>query len=379
MSFLFFIVVLLILNLWMVVRIWRDSALMGILCLLVPGVILFALIRNWGDPESDIKIPFLLSIVVSVMFYFSLMNLAEREFGVNPDGSIAYEEAGFGADDFDNAYLADQYTDEEREQLRQDDPELAALLDDAEQSRSGGNQTSERWESATPVTATEADEDAVDPKVQRRQDQRAARRVLRQSGPIEIGPAYARLQTPSHFSFVAAPRLNGAARLHRRALDKEVIGWVVHERVSLADDLAWFAEIRFEPVGHLQANGVGNSAGLQQAVSALGGRVSSEGMFAPQWSTSRAIMTWIRSVAGSSAVEAVAALPLRHGVLSYVVRVDSAKERELALRTARLMASKTTVGEGWRFADAPEDSPAKGPSLAQWIAGAAVEAPEESG
>lgn len=375
----------LVLGLWMIVRVWRGSALMGIFCLLVPGAILIALIKNWGDPDTDIKVPFLLSIGLAVMLYFSATNMAGDEFGFNADGSIAFDDEGFGADAFDYSYLAEQYTEEEREQLRRDDPQLAMLLDQAENPEQGAELTSERWESTVSAATSSSveDTDAVNPVEQKRRDRRAAASAMRQSGPIEIGPAYASLQTPAHFRFVSAPRLQGAARLHQRTLGKNVVGWVVHERVSLDKDLAWFAEISFRPVGHLQANGVSNSAELQQAVSALGGKVAGDGMFAPSWSSRRSVMTWTQSVAGSSAVEAIAALPLRHGVLSYVVRVPSADERELALRTARLLASETRVSDGWRYADAPVDTPTKGPTFAQWVAGVAAavaaEASAESG
>ncbi len=360
MGFIFLYLLIMVLGLWMVVRVWRGSALLGICCLLIPGVVLFALIKNWGDPDTDIKVPFFLSALLGVfMFYFAADLLGSG------DPQLGYVGLEPGSDDYYSALVADNLSESQ--------------MDDAVAKRGQAvNGPSERWEA--PASVATNDEDVqVDPAVQRRRDKRATAGVLRQSGPIQLGPAYARLQTPAHFRFVAASRLKPAARLHGRRLPDHLLGWVVHERVSLAEERAWFAEISFKPVGHLQAAGIDNSAQLQQAVSALGANIGSSGMFAAQWSQSQAMLTWTRNVPGSAAVEAVAARPLRHGVLSYVVRVDSANERELALRTARLMASETVIGEGWRFMDAPVDTPAKGPSLAQWVAGTVLEAAPGSG
>jgi predicted neutral ceramidase superfamily lipid hydrolase len=42
---------------WIVARIWRTSTWMAVASLVCWPVVLFALLRNWDDRESDIKVP----------------------------------------------------------------------------------------------------------------------------------------------------------------------------------------------------------------------------------------------------------------------------------------------------------------------------------
>jgi len=43
---------------WMVTRIWRSSAALAVASLVLWPVVLLALVRNWGDRDSDIRVPF---------------------------------------------------------------------------------------------------------------------------------------------------------------------------------------------------------------------------------------------------------------------------------------------------------------------------------
>jgi hypothetical protein len=43
---------------WMIARIWKSSAGFAIASLLLWPVLLFAVLKFWGDEESDIKVPF---------------------------------------------------------------------------------------------------------------------------------------------------------------------------------------------------------------------------------------------------------------------------------------------------------------------------------
>lgn len=371
-----------VLGLWMLIRIFRGSALMGIACLLIPGAVIFALFKNWGDPDTDIKIPFGLSLLASIWLYFAAVDVAETEFGMVYDpetGEYVVDEDFLESDGFDYAYAAEQMSEEEREQIRQNDPELAAILDAAEQ-----DQRADRAPiSSAPIAAPAADEaeESLPPEEQRRRDRQAARSVRLHRGPIEYGPAYSRLETPSHFGFLRAALIKPLARLHGRESSNALLGWVVHERVKLDDDQAWFAEVRFDAVGHLQLESIGSSTELWSAIRAHPDSelapIHGEGLFGPVWLNERGFAIWQRNL-GDGAVEAVATIPLRHGVLSYVVRVPDPSERELAMRTARLLASKTAADAGWRHQDAPADSPARGPTLAKWIVDSSIVAPVES-
>ncbi len=347
---------------WMMIRVWRDSALLGVACLLIPGAFIFALIKNWGDPDSDIKVPFFLSILVGVWVYFAAINMVEEEYGVVFDPVS-------GEFVLDDAELTPAMDDQGGELSGPEDASVAST-------------TTAGSFPATPSGASPAStEDALPLEEQRRRDRQAARSVRLHRGPIELGPAYTRLQTPSHFGFLSAKRIIPLARLHNRESSTAILGWIVHERVKLADDQAWFAEVRFDAVGHLQLEAIGSSVELWSAIRAHPDAelapVHGEGLFGPVWMSERRFALWQRNL-GDGAVEAVATIPLRHGVLSYVVRVPDSSERELAMRTARLLASKCEVEDGWRHQDAPADSPAKGPTLAEWIVESSIVAPVES-
>jgi hypothetical protein len=43
---------------WMIARIWKTSAGFAIASFLLWPILLFAVLKYWGDEESDIKVPF---------------------------------------------------------------------------------------------------------------------------------------------------------------------------------------------------------------------------------------------------------------------------------------------------------------------------------
>ena len=57
-------VVSLILLLWMIVKIWRDSMLLAIVAIFFWPALIIALIQNWGNEQTDIKVPFFLFVAV---------------------------------------------------------------------------------------------------------------------------------------------------------------------------------------------------------------------------------------------------------------------------------------------------------------------------
>ena len=66
---------------WMLVKIWKGSVLLAILAFFFWPVVIVALIKNWGDEETDIKVPFFLWIgSVAIMVYvIGKMEKAMRE------------------------------------------------------------------------------------------------------------------------------------------------------------------------------------------------------------------------------------------------------------------------------------------------------------
>jgi hypothetical protein len=56
--------------LWMIAKVWKQSIGLAILSFFFWPVLIYALFKNWGDEESDIKVPFFLFLAsVTYMFY----------------------------------------------------------------------------------------------------------------------------------------------------------------------------------------------------------------------------------------------------------------------------------------------------------------------
>lgn len=64
--------VALILLVWMVAKIWKQSALLAIASIFFWPALIFALFKYWGDEESDIKVPFLVFVPVAIYVYYDM-------------------------------------------------------------------------------------------------------------------------------------------------------------------------------------------------------------------------------------------------------------------------------------------------------------------
>ena len=56
--------------LWMIAKVWKQSIGLAILSFFFWPALVYALFKNWGDEEADIKVPFFLFLAsVTYMFY----------------------------------------------------------------------------------------------------------------------------------------------------------------------------------------------------------------------------------------------------------------------------------------------------------------------
>ena len=63
---------------WMAARIWKSSpGLAAVSFIFFPAAII-PLIQNWGDEETDIKVPFFLVLASSAYTIYSLMSFARQ-------------------------------------------------------------------------------------------------------------------------------------------------------------------------------------------------------------------------------------------------------------------------------------------------------------
>lgn len=69
----------LILLLWMIGKLWKQSALLAIAALFLWPVLIYALFKYWGDEESDIKLPFALFVVAFGYMWYDMYTQLKTE------------------------------------------------------------------------------------------------------------------------------------------------------------------------------------------------------------------------------------------------------------------------------------------------------------
>ncbi len=88
-------VVSFVLGIVIVVRVWRASALDGVLTLFIPFYVFYSLYKYWGDKDHDIRWPLLAQVMVSGMLFWVIMHAAPTKLDPNSP-AVAQEQ---GADD----------------------------------------------------------------------------------------------------------------------------------------------------------------------------------------------------------------------------------------------------------------------------------------
>lgn len=61
-----------VLLIWMVIKIWKDSAVLAIASLIFWPALIFAVFKYWGDEDSDIKVPFLVFIPFAAYTFWEM-------------------------------------------------------------------------------------------------------------------------------------------------------------------------------------------------------------------------------------------------------------------------------------------------------------------
>jgi len=62
---------------WMVAKIWKQSAGLAIVSLLFWPALIFAVFKYWGDEESDIKLPFVLFVLATIYAWYDMSQTAK--------------------------------------------------------------------------------------------------------------------------------------------------------------------------------------------------------------------------------------------------------------------------------------------------------------
>lgn len=360
---------------WMVIKIARSSGILAVLTFFFWPLALVSLVRNWGDPDTDIRIPFFATVAALVLSVV----MANR--GVD---QVMIE-------------AAPHFTEEELRLIEAENPEAYAVIMQAraDYETSGGIYEDadfaddEAWQDAAPVEQRSAPAaqavpaggngelpepaqpvQPLDPLLDLAQ---SAAALSYQYSRVAWPQLKAELQLPSRFRFIQASRLHRMARLRSQPLLPGSLGWVTHEAVDLGQPEAWVLEVRHVASPALSLGESAETLGGVLAGLAGGplvdgsGRSLGSGAFAPQWDAERTVLTWSQeSPEGYSDHHAV--LPLREGALLFSMRGLQPDQRELGLRMSRLMAASVQLAPDQRWRD-PGTASTAAPSLLQWVQG----------
>lgn len=66
----------LILLVWMVARVWKQSALLAVASIFLWPVLIVALFKYWGDDESDIRVPFFIFAPVFIFTWYQMNQMS---------------------------------------------------------------------------------------------------------------------------------------------------------------------------------------------------------------------------------------------------------------------------------------------------------------
>jgi hypothetical protein len=390
MSMLGYYLLSLIFLIWMVVKIARGGALMAVLCFCFPLLAIFPLLRNWGDPDTDIRVPFFglwLSLGLSMFMAFRAVDKAIEE-------SALY------------------WSEEELALIAEENPEMAAEILAARQAAqargelpaagpgwAGAEATGdEGWPEAEQAErGPRFDPNALPPATQRARQRAAAplpdapeafqpgplrqhaARIGWRFGSAAFPEAHAQLQIPKGFRFAPRFVVTQVARLRGTPLEPVSLGWLVHREIDLAQLDAWYVEVFFIEAGHFAL--ARHDPTLPEQLVALSGQPLADGSgrslgteaYAPTWIAEHGVLSWAVIRGDPEAdhrADLLAAKPLRHGVLLYVMRELSPQHKELGLRATRLMALRSRAEPQWGHADyRARRDPAAPLGLIDWVRG----------
>lgn len=89
-------VVAVICNVWLVVKIWPVSVLYAIASFVFFPAAIFFMVAHWGDEEHDVRVPFILTLVCSILFVVQIKQM-DAEFALQQDGEVSLLSPGMPA------------------------------------------------------------------------------------------------------------------------------------------------------------------------------------------------------------------------------------------------------------------------------------------
>jgi hypothetical protein len=344
-SFTFWYLTIFVLVVWMALRVGRSSSTMGVMTFLFWPISVVPLFTNWGDRDSDIRIPFVLTALASLMLIYNT-NKAADQLALSLD-----------ADDI--AYI------------RESDPETAAMIEqrqaaigvtlefEDEPGSNSGRIVATSVSAARDTTSSASRSSVAAEEMQFAAAPAQVRQIplneLRfRRGLVRLGPAFASMQVPEHFRFVSAQQLGTLAEIRGVPVDPHSLGWVVHERVDLRSSDFWFVDVQFHECGHL-APPAGSSSLTQ--LSADDDQL--------HWDSALTAASWTSSGKNAALSDRSVVRLLRHGALLFKAGDLTPGQRELGLRATRMLALRAEPDPGWQHSEFIGEASAQ--KLASWV------------
>lgn len=195
-----------------------------------------------------------------------------------------------------------------------------------------------------------------------------AAKLKRHGGKLKLADTGAVLTVPAHWHFIEAEPLRDALAGTKHFPGLGVIGWLVHERVDIANlDTLWYVEVYSEHRGHVKADGA-DDGDLQerkgQATAKINAKSFAEGApsfsfvkFAdlPKYDALYDRAVWVDQMSYPGETDLLLdCYSIKLGKESQVwfrMREQFEGARELCVRSVRMMAAKTTFEPGQGYGD----------------------------
>lgn len=195
-----------------------------------------------------------------------------------------------------------------------------------------------------------------------------AAKLKQHRGKLALADTGAELAVPEHWRFIEARPLRDALSGTKHYPGLGVIGWLVHERVDLAQlDTIWYVEVYAEQRGHVKASGVDDgdlerrkgeaTAKINAKAFAAGAPSFSFVKFleAPKYDAQYDRAVWVDQMSypgeTSLLLDCYAIKLGKEAQLWFRMREQFEGARELCTRSVRLMAAKTQFASGAGYAD----------------------------
>jgi hypothetical protein len=375
-----------------VVRVWKASALEGLLCLIVPLYVLWPMFKYAKDPDHDIRLLVAALFVLAIVSAWARYDVAHQVVAQAPARRVPAPTPGerpqaaqpnsdvITAEDIMDREVAiaddDRPSEDRRPQVsievgprggaRRDEQPAPAAAPPAPASR----------EPDSPVRALLPGENAPGAPPTARQAFAAA---TFQRGTFERSSLGFAIDLPGHFHALAA----GDARRIETALnqptDTHEIAWVMHEAVPLDAAQSWHVRVRWLSDGWVSGGALDAVRLLETAQQGKpAARLAGSGGvligYAVAPSMSGAVADWVeeRLPAGSTAsvLDCHAVRLGRKGIVEFSVVGAPAGVQQLCDASVRLLARNTRFESGADYTPAAGDAPRAPYTLAALISGA---------